>query len=138
MHTPMEFYIKTPVDLFRAGTPTRSKFDYIRTMPPRTEDQRYDMKIDPVTKIIDNKSGGMSLFNSPNMAFSPNWWVIPRATALPPGFTVSKDLTDGVFKGHYTIRSLRPIKLDLWKKILLEWAEENAVHINEFRNKGVI
>ena len=39
MHTPIEFYIKIPKDLFRAGTPTKPKFDYIRTMPPRTDDQ---------------------------------------------------------------------------------------------------
>lgn len=39
MHTPIQFYLKVPVDLFRSGTPTRHKFDYFRTMPPRNEDQ---------------------------------------------------------------------------------------------------
>ncbi|SFD15803.1 hypothetical protein SAMN05660479_03318 [Microbulbifer thermotolerans] len=44
MHTPIEFYVKLPVDLFRGGTPTKHKFDYLRTMPPRNETQTYDVK----------------------------------------------------------------------------------------------
>ena len=51
---------------------------------------------------------------------------------------VTKDLTDGVFRGHYSVRSLKNIKLEDWKKILKKWAEDNAVHLSEYRNKGVI
>lgn len=138
MHTPIEFYIKMPCDLFRAGTPTKPKFDYIRTSPPRTEDQIYDLKIDPDTKLIDYKSGGLSLFNKPKLENGGDWWVIPAGTNLPHGFTVTKDITDGVFKGHYSIRSLESIHIDDWKRILKKWAEENAVHLKQFRNKGVL
>ncbi len=135
MHTPIKFYIKIPVDLFRAGTPTKPKFDYIRTMPPRTEDETYDVKINPKTGMIDSKSGGLSLFNAPNYSFGSDWWVIPGDTALPPDFTISKDLTNGKFKGHYTIRSMLDIHKDIWKKTLREWAEEHAIHISEYQNR---
>lgn len=138
MHTPIKFYLKIPTDLFRAGAATKPKFDYIRTSPPRTDDQLFDIKIDPHTKMIDHKTGGLSLFDKPRYENSLDWWVIPAGTNVPPGFTVSKDLTDGVFKGHYSIRSLSSIHIDEWKRILKKWAEENAVHINEYRNKGVI
>ncbi|GLQ32854.1 hypothetical protein [Litoribrevibacter albus] len=133
MHTPIEFYIKIPVDLFRGGTPTKPKFDYLRTLPPRSEDQVYDVKINAETKMIDSSSGGLSLFNAPNFSFGSDWWVLPKDTPLPHGFTISKDLTNGKFKGHYTIRSLTDIHVDTWKKKLKAWAEEYAVNLNEYR-----
>lgn len=133
MHTPIEFYIKIPADLFRGGTPTKPKFDYLRTMPPRGEDQVYDVKVDPKTNVIDSKSGGLSLFNSPNFAFGQDWWVVPKGTPLPPGFTISKDLTDGKFRGHYTIRSLSDIHVDIWKRTLKMWAEEHAVNLKDYK-----
>lgn len=134
----MNFIWKYQQTYFRAGAATKPKFDYIRTSPPRTDDQLFDIKINPRTNYIDHKSGGLSLFNKPKFENSKDWWVIPAGTDLPPGFTVSKDLTDGVFKGHYSIRSLRNIHLDEWKKILKKWAEENAIHISKYRNKGVV
>ncbi|MGH1470365.1 MAG: hypothetical protein ACRBCS_04185 [Cellvibrionaceae bacterium] len=136
MHTPIEFYIKIPTDLYRSGTPTKPKFDYIRTSPPRSEDQLFDLKIDPKTKQICQESGGLSLFNQPKFNNGNDWWVIPMGTNVPQGFTVTKDLTDGVFRGHYSLRSLRSIHIDEWKKILRDWAEEHAIHIEEYRNKG--
>lgn len=132
MHTPIEFYLKIPVDLFRAGTPTKPKFDYLRTMPPRTDVQVYDVKIDPKTKKIDSKSGGLSLFNTPNFSFGKNWWFLPKGTPMPPGFTVSKDSTNGKFKGHYSIRSLSDIHIDVWKKTLKQWAEKHALKIEKY------
>lgn len=138
MHTPIEFYIKVPTDLFRAGGSSKPRFDYIRTSPPRTDDQIFDIKIDPTTKQIDHKSGGLSLFNKPKFENSSDWWVIPAGTVLPAGFTVTKDLTNGIFKGHYSIRSLKSLHIDEWKKTLKDWAEENAIHINQYRNKGAL
>lgn len=135
MHTPIEFYVKLPVDLFRGGTPKKHKFDYLRTMPPREEDQTYDVKIDPKSGLIDHKSGGLSLFNKPNYSFGNDWWVIPNGTKLPPEFTLSKDLTDGKFRGHYTIRALVDMPLDVWKEKLVKWADDNAVHIKQFMEK---
>jgi len=133
MHTPIEFYVKLPADLFRGGTPTKHKFDYLRTMPPRNETQTYDVKINPKNGFIDHTSGGLSLFNTPNFGFGPDWWVIPAGTKLPPEFTLSKDLTDGKFRGHYTIRALVDMPVTTWKQKLTEWADRYAVHINQHK-----
>ena len=78
------------------------------------------------------------MFNKPKFENGGDWWVIPTGTDLPHGFTVTKDLTDGVFKGHYSIRSLESIHIDDWKRILKKWAEENAIHLNQYRNKGAL
>lgn len=136
MHTPVEFYVKIPVDLFRAGTATKPKFDYLRTLPPRKEDQVYDVKIDPQTGLIDHRSGGLSLFNAPNFSFGDDWWVVPAGTLLPPGFTLSKDTTNGRFYGHYTIRALADMHETRWKHAMLEWADRYAIHISEYRKSA--
>lgn len=133
MHTPIKFYVKMPVDLFRGGTPTKHKFDYLRTMPPRGEDQIYDVKINEKTGFIDHQSGGLSLFNAPNYSFGSDWWVIPVGTQLPLEFTLSKDMTNGKFKGHYTIRALSDMHESTWKRKLAEWADKHAVHISAYR-----
>lgn len=57
MPTPIQFYVKLPADLYRAGTPTKHKFDSLRTMPPRTEEKTYDVKINPKTGFIDHTAG---------------------------------------------------------------------------------
>jgi len=133
VHTPIKFYVKLPADLFRGGTPSRHRFDYLRTMPPRKAHEVYDVKIHPVTKIIDHRSGGLSLFNAPDFSFGPDWWVVPAGTRLPDGFTISKDLTNGRFRGHYTIRALVDIHESVWKRKLAAWADEHAIHIKEYR-----
>ena len=133
MHTPIEFYVKLPADLFRGGTPTKHKFDYLRTMPPWNEDQTYDVKINLTTGLIDHTTGGLSLFHLPNFAFGPDWWVIPAGTKLPSEFTLSRDLTDGVFRGHYTIRALIDMHESTWKKKLSDWADKYAVHLNQYK-----
>lgn len=73
MHTPIKFYVKTPVALYRAGTPTKAKFDYLRTMPPRKEREVFELKINPNTGLVDHRSGGFSLFNKPVLDFSSDW-----------------------------------------------------------------
>ncbi len=106
-------------------------------MPPRTEDQRFDIKIDPVTNKVKHKTGGLSLFDKSDHEFSSNWWVIPAGTDLPDDFEVSKDLTNGKFEGHYTIRALKDIDLDGWKKTLKEWAEDEAILEVEYFNNSL-
>lgn len=137
MHTPVEFYIKTPVDLYRRGGASKPRFDYIRTSPPREAPQKFDLavKVQRGKMIIDHKSGGLSLFDKPDFRSGKDWWLIPKGTQLPSGFTVSKDTTGGSFRGHYSIRSLMDIDVEKWKKELGKWAEENAVHINTFTGK---
>jgi hypothetical protein len=86
--------------------------------------------VDPDTRIIDRTSGGLSLFATPNLTFSPDWWVVPVGTKVPDGFILTKDLTDGVFLGHYTVRSLYDIHEDIWRSKLLEWANNHVTHIS--------
>jgi hypothetical protein len=133
MQTPVEFYVRLPVNLYRAGTPTRPKFDYLRTMPPRTEEQAYDVKVDTSTGLIDHRSGGLSLFDKPNLDYSDDWWLVPAGTKLPPGFTLSKDTTGNKFRGHFSIRALHDMPIDLWKKTLADWANNHASHINRLQ-----
>ena len=137
MHTPIEFYVKVPKDLYRRGGATKPRFDYIRTSPPREAPQKFDLKVKKIggKTLIDHKSGGLSLFDKADFRSGEDWWVIPKGTPLPPGFTVTKDLTGNVFKGHYSIRALSDIELKKWKKELGEWAEKNTVHVNKFNSE---
>ena len=76
---------------------------------------------------------GLSLFNTPDFSFGPDWWVVPAGTLLPDGFTLSKDLSNGKFKGHYTIRALLDMHESVWKRKLAAWADQHAIHIKEYR-----
>jgi hypothetical protein len=143
MHTPVEMYMEAPVDLFRRGGAKKPRFDYIRTSPPRQPPQKFDVdvKVDSSSGkvIIDATSGGLSLFNTPDFRSGKDWWVIPKGTELPPGFVFSMDLTDGVFRGHFSIRSINDVELEYWKNTLEKWAEKVAIHIstyNEIKRKG--
>jgi hypothetical protein len=131
IHTLTEFYVAFPTDLFRGGTPTQHNIDYIRTMPPRKADQRFDVKLNRETGMIDHTSGGLSLFNATNNSFSSNWWMIPASTPLPDGFTLTKDFTNGKFKGHYTIRAIADMSVSDWKTKLREWADKHAVYVKK-------
>jgi hypothetical protein len=133
MHTPVEFYLKLPVDLFRGGSPKRHRFDYLRTLPPRTDGQVYDVKINPRTGLIDHTSGGLSLFAVPDFSLGPDWWIVPAGTELPKEFVLTKDLTNGRFRGHYTIRAQFDIDQELWRRKLLDWADTYAIHIDKLR-----
>ena len=67
MHTPIEFYLKVPEDLFRKGAPKKPRFDYLRTSPPRQAPQVFDVRVreEGDRFFIEPKSGGLSLFDSP-------------------------------------------------------------------------
>lgn len=134
MHTPIDFYVKVPVDLYRRGGATKPRFDYIRTSPPREAPQKFDLKVKTVggRTVIDHKSGGLSLFDKPDFLSGADWWMIPAGTLLPPGYTLSRDLTGKTFKGHYSIRALTDIDIEKWKSDLGRWAEEKAIHVNRF------
>ena len=133
MHTITDFYVKVPVDLYRRGGAKTPRFDYIRTCPPRDVADKFDLKVKPNGSggyVIDHTSGGLSLSNRPHLRTGEDWWLIPKGTPLPPGFTLTRDLTGSSFKGHYTIRSTHDIDLELWKSELGKWAEKHALHIN--------
>lgn len=140
MHIPVDFYVKVPVNLFRRGGETKPRFDYIRTTPPRQIAQKYDLKVNVVAgkTMIDHTSGGLSLFNRPDLSGGSDWWVIPKGTNLPHGFVLSKDLTNGEFRGHYSIRATEDMDLDRWKSILGEWANQYAIHLSKVSGNGKI
>ncbi len=43
MHTPIQFFVRIPQDLFRGGAATKPRFDYLRTTPPCTEHEVWDV-----------------------------------------------------------------------------------------------
>lgn len=128
MHIPLEFYVKVPEELFRLGRKTISKMDYIRTMPPRTEDMKWDVRI--YTKngneYVDSKSGGLSLFNYRNPTYGTLWWRIPKGTKLPPGLHVSLDKGGEPGKNHYTIRPIQDMLLSQFLRLLKDM-EKNTI-----------
>ena len=107
-------------------------------LPPREAPQKFDLEVTEQfgKLIINHRSGGLSLFDKPDLRAGRDWWVIPKGTILPSGYTLSKDLTGNVFRGHYSIRALRDVDVELWKLTLGRWAEQNAIHINA--NTGAI
>lgn len=106
MHTPLEYYIIFPVNLYRAGRKTKAKVDYVRTIPPRDETQKSDVRIYKKfgTDYVDSKSGGVSVFNWRNPSLGSLWWKIPRGTELPDGLILSLDAGGTSGKSHYTVR----------------------------------
>ncbi len=77
----------------------------------------------------------ISIPKLPDYAFSNDWWVVPEGTCLPPEFTISKDSTNGKFRGHYIIRALTDIHIEVWKTTLKEWAEKNAINIKDYKSE---
>lgn len=123
MHTPLEFYVKLPEDLFRLGRKTKAKIDYIRTTPPRDIDKEtWDVivyKKNGVT-FVDSKSGGLSLFNYRNPGLGNLWWKIPRGTNLPVGLHVSLDKGGKKNQHHFTVRPLYDMPYDAYIDKLVE------------------
>jgi hypothetical protein len=119
MHTPLEFYVVLPCDLFRLGRKTIAKMDYIRTTPPRTEEESWDIRIKE-NGLVDAKSGGLSLFNFRNPRFGVLWWKIPKGTKLPPGLHVSLDEGGSPGKRHFTVRPLYDMSLETYLEKLRE------------------
>ncbi|WKE64630.1 hypothetical protein PVT67_13255 [Gallaecimonas kandeliae] len=113
MHTPVEFYVTLPADLFRSGTKSKAKFDYIRTMPPRTDDQTWDIRIYDKNGVqfVDARSGGLSLFNYRNPRFGNFWWKLPKGTKVPSGLHISLDDGGRDGKHHFTVRPLMDMAL---------------------------
>lgn len=116
MHTPIQFYVTLPFDLFRLGRKTKAKFDYIRTTPPREEEQTWDVRVYKKNDIdfVDSKSGGLSLFNYRNPKFGTLWWKLPAKSKMPQGLHVSLDDGGSLGKNHFTIRPLYDMSVTLY------------------------
>lgn len=128
MHTPVEYYIVFPVDLYRLGRKTKAKLDYVRTIPPRDESQKWDVRIHRPFDVdyVDSKSGGVSLFNWRNPSQGSLWWKIPKGTELPEGLVLSLDAGGTTGKSHYTVRPSFDMPLSDFIDKLAE-LEERAV-----------
>ncbi|WP_445772135.1 Tse2 family ADP-ribosyltransferase toxin [Rheinheimera sp.] len=64
--------------------------------------------------IVDaEQSGGISLFNKPNLRFGNRWWKLPKGAQIPSGMRVSRDKGMNPVTGqiHYTIRPLHDMPL---------------------------
>ncbi len=122
MHTPLEFYVKLPEDLFRLGRKTKAKMDYIRTTPPRSEESKWDLRIfkRDGKDYVDSKSGGLSLFNYRNPSLGSLWWKIPKGTNLPVGLHLSLDKGGVEGKSHFTVRPLYDMPLEQYMEKLRE------------------
>ncbi|TCI02945.1 hypothetical protein EZV61_11690 [Corallincola luteus] len=116
MHTPIQFYVTLPFDLFRLGRKSKAKFDYIRTTPPRDFEQTWDVKVYQKNgvDVVDAKSGGLSLFNYRNPRFGSLWWKLPKHSKMPSGLHVSLDDGGRDGKHHFTIRPLTDMPLSLY------------------------
>lgn len=106
-------------------------------MPPREGDQTWDVKIDAITNMIYSSSGGLSLFDQPALNATDDWWVIEAGTQMPLGFHLSMDQNkDGKYDGHFTVRALQDMHIEVWKKTLKEWAEQHAIRLDDYRRKA--
>ena len=80
------YFDRLPVDLFRHGSSTSPQMYKPRTMPPRQLGQVHDIKIYRKNGIdwVDRESGGISLFNKPNLRFGNRWWKLSKGTKISP------------------------------------------------------
>jgi hypothetical protein len=122
MHTPVDFYVVLPDDLYRLGGRTRAKFDYVRTTPPRAEAERWDVRLYDLKGVsfVDAQSGGLSLFNFRNAKLGTLWWRIPKGTNVPLGLQVSRDAGADPRKAHFTVRPLHDTPHEEYLQLLRE------------------
>ncbi len=121
------YFDQLPTDLFRHGSTTNPQMHKPRTMPPRKADQVHDLKIYMKNNIewVDSKSGGISLFNKPNMKFGNKWWRLPKGSNIPSLLRVSRDNGLNKITGqiHYTIRPVHDMPLITFVHYLKEFSK---------------
>lgn len=118
-HTIEELYFDClPVDLFRHGTTTSAQLHKPRTAPPRQIDEVHDIQVYRKNGVewVDCESGGISLFNKPNLRFGNRWWKLPKGVKIPAVLRVSRDAGINPVTGqiHYTIRPRYDMPLSLF------------------------
>ena len=107
MHTPIQFYVTLPFDLFRLGRKSKAKFDYIRANPPRADEETWDVKVYEKNGVdfVDSKSGGLSLFNYRNPKFGTLWWKLPAKSKMPNADLCLFDESIRILKRPFDISS---------------------------------
>ena len=108
-HTIIDIYIKVvPTNLYRHGAKNSPQLHKLRTMPPRTIEESFDIELYEKNNIsyVSKNTGGISTFNQKNPRFGNFWWVIPKGTKIPQGLRISQDFNSkpGSKPTHYTIR----------------------------------
>jgi hypothetical protein len=126
--TVIEMYVKViPVNLYRNGTKNSPRLHKLRTMPPRTIEQSFDIQIYQKngTDYVSKDTGGISTFDREKPGFGEFWWVIPKGTKIPSGLRVSMDFNPkpNMNPTHYTIRPLHDMPLSRYIDLLEELAE---------------
>lgn len=109
------YFDRLPVDLFRHGSTASPQLHKPRTLPPRQLGQKYDIRIYEKNGIewVDSESGGISLFNKPDLRFGDHWWKLAKNTEIPSFLKVSRDKGINSVTGqiHYTIRPIHDMPL---------------------------
>ena len=126
-HTIVEMYVKVvPTDLFRSGAKNCPQLHKLRTMPPRTLEQSFDIQIYKKNGIdfVSKDTGGISTFDRIKSGYGDFWWKIPKGTKLPAGLRISRDFNSkpNSKPTHYTIRPLADMPLTQYIALLQELA----------------
>jgi Tse2 ADP-ribosyltransferase toxins len=126
-HTIVELYVKViPTGLFRLGSKNSPQLHKLRTMPPRTIAESFDIEIydHHGESFVAKDTGGISTFDQKNN-FGEFWWVIPKGTPIPAGLRVSQDFNPkpGLGPTHYTIRPLHDMPLTMYIGLLEKLGE---------------
>ncbi len=142
--TMVEMFIKVvPTALFRSGTKNSPQLHKLRTMPPRTIEQSFDIEIYKKDNIyfVAKDTGGISTFDREKAGFGQFWWKIPKGTKIPNGLRISRDFQQkpSINPTHYTIRPLYDMPLSQYILLLeqLALSTEKMFDESNFKsNKG--
>ncbi|BFM09576.1 hypothetical protein [Halioxenophilus aromaticivorans] len=140
-HTVVEMYVKVvPVNLYRNGAKNSPQLHKLRTLPPRTLEQSFDIQIYKKngTDYVSKDTGGISTFDREKPGFGGFWWKIPKGTAVPPGLRISMDFNPkpSSMPTHYTIRPLFDMPLTKYISLLEELAlsAERMFEVKQTKN----
>lgn len=125
--TVVEMFVRVvPTNLFRSGTKNAPQLHKLRTMPPRTIEESFDIEIYKKGGIdfVSKDTGGISTFDREKPGFGDFWWKIPKGTQIPLGLRVSRDFNPkpSTQPTHYTIRPACDMPLTQYISLLQELA----------------
>ena len=143
-HTIVEMFIKVvPTHLYRHGAKNSPQLHKLRTMPPRTIEESFDIELYEKNNntYVSKDTGGISTFNQQNPRFGKFWWVIPKGTKIPVGLRISKDFNSKPSSKptHYTIRPVFDMPLSQYIGLLdeLSASAERLFEVNQKKSGRV-